>query len=160
MMIGFWVWLETYMVYSTLISIWPSYRVTIPGQPAITARLYWLGSPRVGGAEDLLVLTPKSSGRREFYCIDMSHRKIGLPECPKYVPLFDSAIVDRTTLEGYPLELDLKAEWDENETEVRIRIMGFSDRAMKPRPDDDENARRMMPIGYQREIVLTKVRSG
>ena len=162
LVIGFWAWLETYMVYSTVVSIWPSYRVSVPGKPAVSARLYWLGSPRVGrGGENLLVLTSKSAKHCEFYWIDMSRREIGLVGCPKYVPLLDGAIVDRITLLKYPLELELKAEWSVKKTEVRIRIIGFSDAAIKAggvsAQNEDENARRRIPIGYQREIVFTKV---
>ena len=159
LMIAFWLWLEIYMTYSTIVSVSASYRVAIPGKPAVSARLYWLGSPHIGRAKDLLVLTSKSSGRREFYCIDMSRREIGLPSCPKYVPLLDGAIVDRITLGGFPLGGELKAEWNENETEVRIRIMGFSDAAIKAESvsdSDDEVARRRIPIGYRREIIFTK----
>ena len=159
LMIAFWLWLEIFMTYSTIISVSASYRVTVPGKPAVSARLYWQGSPHIGGSKDLLVLTSKSSGHREFYCIDMSRREIGLPAYPKYVPLLDGAIVDRSTLGGFPLGGELKAEWNENEHEVRMRIMGFSDVAIKAEgsPDLDENevAKKRMPIGYQREIVFT-----
>jgi hypothetical protein len=159
LMIAFWLWLEIYMTYSTIVSVSASYRVDVPGKPAVSARLYWLGSPHIGGAKDLLVLTSKSSEHREFYFIEMSRREIGLPNCPKYVPLLDGAIVDRSTLWGFPLGGELRAEWNENETEVRIRIMGFSDAAIKAEPasdSDEEVARRRMPIGYQRDIVLIK----
>ena len=159
LIIAFWLWLENYMVYSTLVSVSASYRVAIPGKPAVSARLYWQGSPHLGGAKNLLVLTSKSSGRREFYCIDVGRREIGLPPCPKYLPLLDGAIVDRTTLWGFPLGGELRAEWNENETEVRIRIMGFSDATIKAEAvsdSDEEVARRRMPIGYQRDIVLIK----
>jgi hypothetical protein len=160
LLITFWLWLEIYMTYSTIVSVSASYRVTVPGKPAVSARLYWQGSPHIGGAKNLLVLTPKSSGRREFYFIDMSRREIGLPSCPKYVPLLDGAIVDRITLGGFPLGGELKVEWNENEHEVRMRIMGFSDEAMRsdggPHPDENEIAQRHMPIGYQREIIFTR----
>ena len=157
LIIGFWAWLELYMVYSTVVPISPSFHVAVPGEPAVSARLYWLGSPHVGTMNDLLVLTSKSSGHREFYYINVGHRKIGLPGYPKYVPLFGSAIVDRITLEGFPFGGELKAEWNENEREVHIRIMGFSDVAIKAEAisDPDEVARRRMPIGYQREIIFT-----
>lgn len=160
LMIAFWLWLEIYMTYSTIVSVSASYRVAVPGKPAVSARLYWLGSPHIGGAKDLLVLTSKSSEHREFYFIDMSRREIGLPNCPKYVPLLDGAIVDRSTLGGFPLGGELKAEWNENDHEVRIRITGFSDVAIKaeggPDLDEKEIAQRQMPIGYQREIIFTK----
>ncbi len=160
LMIAFWLWLEIYMTYSTIVSVSASYRVAVPGKPAVSARLYWLGSPRVGTMNDLLVLTSKSSGHREFYYINVGHCKIGLPGCPKYVPLFGSAIVDRITLEGFPFGGELKAEWNENDHEVRIRITGFSDVAIKaeggPDLDEKEIAQRQMPIGYQREIIFTK----
>ena len=161
LIIAFWLWLEIYMTYSTIVSVSAYYRVDVSGKPAASARLYDLGSPHEGfGKNNLLVLTPKSSGHREFYFINLSRREIGLPNSPKYVPLLDGAIVDRSTLMGFPLGGELKAEWNENETEVRIRIMGFSDAAIKAEgsPDLDENeiARRRMPIGYQREIIFTK----
>ncbi|MCP4611950.1 MAG: hypothetical protein GY845_24885 [Planctomycetes bacterium] len=159
MMIVFWLWLEIYMTYSTIVSVSASYRVTVPGKPAVSARLYWQGSPHIGGSKNLLVLKSKSSGRREFYCIDIGRREIGLPPCPKYVPLLFGAIVDRSTLGGFPLLGELEAEWNKNDHEVRMRIMGFSDAAIKadggPGPDDNEIARRNMPIGYQRDVIFT-----
>ena len=162
LMIAFWLWLEIYMTYSTIVSVSAYYRVDVPGKPAASARLYDLGSPHEGfGKNNLLVLTSKSSGRREFYFIDMGRREIGLPNCPKYVPLLDGAIVDRSTLMGFPLLGEFKAEWNKNDHEVRMRIMGFSDVAIKAEggPDLDENeaAKRRMPIGYQREIIFTSI---
>jgi hypothetical protein len=159
LLIAFWAWLELYMVYCTVVPVSGSYHAFVPGKPSVSARLYWLWSPRIGFGEDLLVLTSKSARYPEFYWIDMGRRQIGIPESPKYIPLWGSAIVDRATLVKFPLEGELKAKWNVSKSEVRIRIMGFSDRATKPRPDDDENARRMMPIAYQREIVFKKVRS-
>jgi hypothetical protein len=70
------------------------------------------------------------------------------------------AILERTTIAGYIDEGKLKAEWNVGESAIRICVMGFSDRAMKPGPDDDENARRMMPIAYQRQIILNKAEYG
>jgi hypothetical protein len=160
LMIAFWLWLEIYMVYSTVISRSASYRVTVPGKPTVSARLYWQGSPHIGGSKNLLVLKSKSSGRREFYCIDVGRREIGLPPCRKYVPLLDSAIVDRSTLGGFPLGGELRAEWIDNETEIRIRITGFSEAAIKaessPDSDEEEIARKIIPIGYQRKIIFTE----
>ena len=157
LIIAFWAWLEIYMTYSTIVSVSASYRVTVPGEPPVSARLYWLGSPHIGGSKDLLVLTSKSSGHREFYWIDVGRREIGLPACPKYVPLLDGAIVDRSTLQGFPQGGELEAEWNKNDGEVRIRIIGWSDAAERaePVPDADEATRRQMPIGYQREIIFT-----
>jgi hypothetical protein len=159
LIIGFVAWLELYMVYSTVVPISPVFHVAVPGEPAVSARLYRLGSPLVGYTYDLLVLTSKSSGHREFYYIDWGHHEIGLPSAHKYVPLFGTAIVDRITLEKFPLGGELKAEWNENESEVRMRVMGFSDAAVKAEGTSDPDevvARRRMPIGYQREIIFTK----
>jgi hypothetical protein len=160
LMIAFCFWLEIYMKYSTIVSVSAYYHVTVPGEPVASARLYDLGFPHEGfGKNDLLVLTPKSSGQREFYFIDMSRREIGLPNCPKYVPLLGGAIIDRSTLLGFPLLGELKVEWNKNEHEVRMRIMGFSDAAIKAEGghalNENEITKREMPIGYQREIVFT-----
>lgn len=156
LIIGFWAWLELYMVYSTVVPISPSYHVAVLGEPTVSARLYWLGAPLVGSMNNLLVLTSKSSRNREFYFINVEHREIGLPDCPKYIPLLGSAVVDRATLVGFPLAGELKAEWKENDREVRIRITGFSDVALRSGliSDPDETAHRL--IGCQREIILTK----
>ena len=157
LIIGFWAWLELYMVDHTVLPVSACYRVTVPGKPAISARLYSLGTPRTGSAKDLLVLTSKSSGRREYYWIDEGRRQIGLPACPTYIQLFTSAIVDKMTPQGFPLGGELKAEWTENETEVHIRIMGFSDAAINAEAVSDPNkvAGTRIPIGYQREIIFT-----
>ena len=162
LIIAFWLWLEIYMTYSTIVSVSAYYRVDVSGKPAASARLYDLGSPHEGfGKNNLLVLTPKSSGHREFYFINLSRREIGLPNSPKYVPLLDGAIVDRSTLMGFPLLGELTAEWSENDHEVRMRMTGFSDVAIKAngglRPDDNEITRRNMPIGYHREIIFTQI---
>lgn len=161
MIIGFCLWLELYMVHSTVVQISPYFHVAVPGEPAVSARLYWLGSPQWGNLDELLVLTSKSSGRREFYYIDWDSHEIGLPIHPKYVPLFGTAIIDRVTLQGFPFRGaggELKAEWNENETEVRIRIIGFTDVYLKAEgiSDPDKWARRRMPIGYEREIICTR----
>jgi hypothetical protein len=148
-------------LYRSVVEKTPFYDVSIPGKPAVSAKLYWLGFSHLGvtghgGRAHLLVLTSKSSDDREFYYIKINQQEVGLPSCFKYIPLLFGAVVDRSTLSGFPFLGTLKADWEKNEREVRMRITGFSDAVQKFDPNStSEAARRSRPIAYQRVIVFT-----
>jgi len=164
LIIAFVAWFELFMPYRVVVPRSPFYHVAIPGEPPASARLYWLGTPRLGSDRHLLVLKSRYSKRPESYQIDFSKRRIGLPDFPQHIPLFGSAVVNRDTLVGFPLLGELKAEWSDNDRETRIRLIGSSDvanKALSHSPEQaEEAARRLIPIGYQREIIFTKTKMG
>lgn len=143
--------------------IWEStYRVLVPEDPAVSGRLY-----ETRNGWHLLVLTSPSSEHQEAYYINLDSHQIGSPSFSKsrYIPLRRSALVDYQTLQGYPYYGTIEAEWKmgSDGQEVRIHIKGYdTNPAMHVDPSlDDPNeivrlSRKRMPIGCQREIVLTK----
>jgi hypothetical protein len=156
LILAFRLWTE--MTYRDgVVTFVPSspYRVVIQGEPAASGNLYWLGHN-----EYLLLLTPKSlKYNREVYYIDMCRNPpgIGLPNSANFrrIPFVKGALVEREVFEGYPLEGELETDWKVNDHEIRLRIKGFSESAQKAVPvTSPEVYKRMLPIAYQREIIL------
>jgi hypothetical protein len=137
------------------------YRVLVREDPAVSGRFYSIGNGRY-----LLVLTSQSSGRREGYCVDLEKHQIGIPSFSQssYIPLRTSALVDEVTLQGPPFYGAIEADWQvgSDGQEIRIHIKGLDTDALRSiHPSRDPNdiarlARKWIPIGYQKEIVLAK----
>ena len=109
-----------------------TYHVLIPSQPASSSKLYSLDDDNY-----LLVLKKKNSEHFEVYYINMKNKEIGMPSFDesKYVPLFRSALVNK----------------------LRIRVAGFTRKAMEWVPDANENVlRKYCSIAYKEWIVLKK----
>ncbi len=148
---GFWLWFSRICTPEmTLVQLSSVYRAAIPGKPDASARLYSLGRDRY-----LLVLTARSSKYPEGYYVNLFHGEIGLPDFPDYIPRLKYALVDRRIYDGFPELGVFKADWSvkNNGEEVHIRIKGFK----IEEPGAEERLRENMPIGYQSEIILTKV---
>lgn len=151
---GFWLWFSRICTPEmTLVQSSSLYRATIPDKPYASARLYSLGRDRY-----LLVLTAKFSKYPEGYYVNLFHGEIGLPDFPDYIPILKYALVDRRIYDGFPELGALKADWDvkNDRDEVHIRIKGF--KIEEPGVDDEELMRKNMPIAYQSEIILKKVK--
>lgn len=149
---GFWishVWTE----YTDVVWRAP-YRVVIPGDPAVSGTIYRLDRR----AAYLVVLTSRSSKRPEAYYIDFVRQEIGLAEFRQYVPFGRFALVDRETLDGIYSEAAIEAAWDMEKKwkEMRIRIKGFATHtyAGYDAPKREQISRALIPLGYQRELVV------
>lgn len=132
-----------------------TYHVSIPSKPASSGKLYSLDNDNY-----LLVLKKKNSGHFEVYYINMKNIEIGMPSFDesKYIPLLRSALVDKDVLKGYPVIGSLDAEWKVNKNELRIRVRGFTPKAMEWTPDANENVlRKYCSIAYKEWIVLRKL---
>ena len=150
--LSLWIYVDS----ESLTILWISpYRAVVPGEPPASGKVYSLPDGR-----HLLVLTSKSSKHPEGYCVDLAKRRIGLASVPNYVPLFRSALVHEMTLEGFGFEEEVDADWDVKNgwEEVRVRIRGLANalERLDPSFNPGESTRKMMPIGYQREIILTR----
>lgn len=151
---GFWIWFSRICTPEmTLVQLSPAFHAAIPGKSDASARLYSLGRDRY-----LLVLTSKFSKYPEGYYVNLFHGEIGLPDFPDYIPILKYALVDRRIYDGFPELGALKADWDvkNDRDEVHIRIKGF--KIEEPGVDDEELMRKNMPIAYQSEIILKKVK--
>ncbi len=144
---------RVYAEYSTLLRL-SRYRVVIPADPGIVGKLYSVDRD----STYLLVLTSRHSCRPEPYLVNLGKRTIGVPQLPQYVPLLRSAIVDRETFQGYPVDTEIAGDWEakDNWREVHIRIHGF----LYPREGDVAPARsdntipELIRLAYQKEIIL------
>jgi hypothetical protein len=152
----FLIWVDrVYTEYSTLLRVSP-YRVVIPADPGIAGKLYTIGRD----STYLLVLTSRHSRHPEPYHIKLASQEIGVPEFYQYVPLPRSAIIDRCTLDGYPMDTVVAADWEVKNDwrEVHIRIRGFLyplERDVVPvRPDN--TIPQMIRLAYQKEIILLR----
>lgn len=152
-LLGIWLWLgAVYTGEMTLVGQ-ASYRVGVPARPDASGRVYMLGYE----GRYLLVLTSKSAERREGYYIDLSRRRIGVPNFDIYrrVPFLACAFVNADIHDGFPLDGALVAEWQmiDGSTQVRIRITGM---VQQVPGDSEETLKEFMPIAYGSEIVLTR----
>ena len=130
-----------------------TYHVSIPSKPASSGKLYSLDNDNY-----LLVLKYKNSNYREPCYIHLKNRKIGIPNFVGYIPLFRGALVDEMVLEGYPVIGSLDADWEADGNDLRIRITGFTKKAMEWDPGNNEDyLREILPTAYQEWIVLTKI---
>lgn len=150
------LWLSRFWTEYTDVVRRSPYRVVVQGEPTISGTLYRLDRR----AAYLLVLTSKSAQGPEAYYIDFVAERMGLANFPQYVPLGRCALVDRETLDGIYSEAEIEADWDLQEKwrEMRIRIKDFiadvyagHDAAQRA-----EEGRALIPLGYQREIILTE----
>ncbi len=107
---------------TTLLRLSPC-RVTVTGEPPVLARLYSVDPYDT----HLLVLTSKTSGRREIYQICPTDERIGLPDWGQCRSLFNCIVVDRRALGGCPEEGEIDADWDmtKRPKEIRLRIKGY-----------------------------------
>jgi hypothetical protein len=164
MIVGFLHWLDkTYTVDRCFVRVPSSCRAIVPGEPAISTRLYQLG-PYM---RFLLVLTSKSPDRLNVYYIDGSSQKIGVPDFGNYRPFRKSALVSWLTCEGYPDDGAVVADWHwiNDDHDLRIRVRGLRDNSA-PSPLSDmlrpdlaerrvrESVPEMIQLAYGREIIL------
>ena len=161
---GFLHWLDkTYTEDRCFVRVASSYRAIVPGDPAISTRLYQLG-PYM---RFLLVLTSKSSDRHEVYYIDGHSHKIGVPDFRNYRPFRKSALVSWFACEGFPDDGAVVADWDwiDDDHDLRIRVRGLSDTSgpsplgymLRPDLADrrlKESVPEMIQLAYGREIIL------
>jgi hypothetical protein len=133
------------------------YRVSIPDKPRASGEVYSLGK-----GKHLLVLVDGSPARYEAYYMDLDRMEIGLPsfDPSRYTLSSHGAWVDEAALEGYPEIGRLAADWRVGEHEVGIRITGMPPEVEKADPIDDpeEFYRRTMPVAYNTEVILTRIR--
>ncbi len=149
---GIWLWFKVvYTAEMTLVGE-ASYRVAIPGRSDVLSRIYALGYD----GRYLLVLSSKSSEYPEPYYIDLTGRKIGLPNFGNYkhIPFLRCAFVHTDIHDGFPLDGAFVADWNVTNDwrEVRIRITGY----VQDEPGrSEETMKKHRPIAYGNEIILT-----
>jgi len=164
LVVGFLHWLDkTYTEERCFVRVASSYRAVVPGEPAISTRLYQLG-PYM---RFLLVLTSKSPDRLNVYYIDGSSQKIGVPDFGNYRPFRKSALVSWLACEGFPDDGAVVADWEwiNDDHDLRIRVRGLKHTSASSsldhmlRPDFAERRLKetvpeMIQLAYGRDIIL------
>lgn len=154
------IWMDrVYTDYSTLLRL-SRYRVVVPADPEIAGRLYTVGRD----STYLLVLTSRHSRHPEAYHIKLASHEIGVPEFNQYIPFFRNAIIDRCTLDGYPIDAIVAADWevknDWREVHIRIRGLQYPTKgyvlsagrdSLVPVPETIPD---MIQLAHQKEIIL------
>ena len=143
-----------------------NYRVSIPGKPDISGKIYSIGDKRYSLSEYnyLLVLTSKKMNNRECYYINFKHNLIGIPLFGKSRSIRfirNSLIIDDFVLQGYYKAIDLNADWEMDKNELRVRIKDFPTKKIEYEKSRNifkkEFFPKQNPIAYQEWIVLTEL---